>query len=114
MKNNESREVRVRRVCRFIFLVMFITFFTIYISGMCGYFEYEQYKKKTFTSEQIKQFESDIKEGKNVDIESYLDNTDRNYQNNVSNFFLSVSDNISKYMRKGINAVLGGISNAIE
>ena len=99
---------------KIIFIFSLISYMTFYISLKSGYYEYNNRKKMTFTSEQIKQFENDIKNGKNVDIESYLNNSNKNYQNKISKLTLDISLGISKYTKKGINIIFTKIGNAIE
>ena len=96
------------------FIICFVSFLTFYISLQSGYYEYNARRKMTFTKEQIERFEEDVKGGNNIDINEYLVNTDKDYQNKISRFTLGISDNISKYMRRGINIVFNKIGNAIE
>ena len=99
---------------KFIFIMCFVSYLTFYIAGQTGYYEYNARKKMTFTKEQIEKFEKDVKEGKNIDMEDYLKNTDKNYQNKISKATLSLSENISKITRKGINIIFSKLGNAIE
>lgn len=102
------------KIFKMIFLLCFISYLTFYIAGQTGYYEYNARKKMTFTKEQIEQFERDVKERKNIDMQEYLKNTDKNYQNKISKATLSLSENISKITRKGINTIFTKIGNAIE
>ena len=45
----------------------------LYLSQSTGYFEYRNSKKVALTNKQIEKFEQDVKEGKNVDIENYIE-----------------------------------------
>ncbi len=63
------------------FVVCFVSFLTFYVSLQSGYYEYNSRRKMTFTKEQIERFESDVKNGNSVDINEYLANTDKDYQN---------------------------------
>lgn len=100
-------------IFKYLFLMSFIIFLTIYFSQATGYYEYEQYKKKELTEEQIRKFEKDISEGKEIDIDSYLEPT-KNFENKISNATLIVSDTIQNYMVKGIEFVFSGIGKLIE
>lgn len=100
-------------IFKYLFLMSFIIFLTIYFSQATGYYEYEQYKKKELTEEQIRKFEKDISEGKKIDIDSYLEPT-KNFENKISNATLTVSDTIQNYMVKGIEFVFSGIGKLIE
>lgn len=100
-------------IFKYFFLMSFIIFLTIYFSQAMGYYEYEQYKKKELTEEQIRRFEKDISEGKEIDIDSYLE-PKKSYENKISNLTLNVSDTIGRYMTKGIEFIFGGIGKLIE
>lgn len=102
------------KILKLIFIMCFVSYLTFYIAGQTGYYEYNARKKMTFTKEQIEKFEKDVKEGKNIDMEEYLKNTDKNYQNKISKATLSLSENISKITRKGINVIFSKLGNAIE
>ena len=98
---------------RFWFM-MFLIFLTLYVSQASGYYEYEIRKKATFTEEQIKKFEQDIKDGKEIDVEQYISHTNKNYQNKLSSSVLLISEMISKYTKLGIEKVFSIIGQAVE
>ena len=105
---------KTNKIFKTIFILCFISYLTFYIAGQTGYYEYNARKKMTFTKEQIEKFERDVHEGKNIDIEEYLKNTDKNYQNKISKATLSISEGISKITKKGVNTIFTKIGNAIE
>ncbi len=109
MKNKKTN-----KIFKIIFTLCFVSYLTFYIAGKSGYYEYNERKKMTFTKEQIEQFENDVQSGKNIDIKEYLKNTDKDYQNKISKVTLSISENISKYTKKGVNIIFTKIGNAIE
>ena len=96
------------------FIICFVSFLTFYISLQSGYYEYNSRRKMSFTKEQIERFESDVRNGNNVDINEYLVNTDKDYQNRISRFTLRISNTISKYTKHGIDIIFSKIGNAIE
>ena len=63
------------KIFKYVFVFLFIIFMTLYFSQLTGYYEYRNYQKMVMTEEQIKQFEQDIKDGKEVDIKDYTVNT---------------------------------------
>ncbi len=95
-------------------IILFISFLTLYFSHNSGYFEYEQHKKTSFTKEQIERFEQDIKDGKEVDITNYLDNKDNDYSNKISNLGLTLSKQIEKAIKGGLNHVINFINNSLS
>lgn len=105
---------KINKILKVLFFVCFITFLTFYIAQQSGYYEYNERKKMSFTKEQIEQFEEDIRNGKEIDINNYVQNSNKNYQNKVSKLTLNVSENISKYTKKGVNIIFTKIGNIIE
>ena len=78
--------------------------FALYLSQSTGYFEYRNSKKAALTNEQIEKFENDVKEGKNIDLEEYIDINNQNYQNTISKAGLSISNTTEKVIQK----IIGG------
>ena len=95
---------RLNKIFRYSLLVSFVTFFALYLSQSTGYFEYRNSKKVALTNEQIEKFEKDVKEGKNIDIENYIDSNNKSYQNSLSKAGLSIS-NVTE---KAIQKIVGG------
>lgn len=85
--------------------VLFAIFLTIFISNKYGYYEYRTRKQVVLTEEQIKRFESDIKEGKNVTAEDYLTDTNINYQTKFSKLGLNISNILAGTVKKGVDII---------
>ena len=103
---------KLNKLFRYTILVSFVTFFALYLSQSTGYFEYRNSKKVALTNKQIEKFEQDIKEGKNVDIENYIETNNQNYQNTISKTGLTISNLTEKAIRKLIDGsfkVLGDL-----
>ena len=81
---------------KYILFISFITFTALYLSASAGYFEYKSSRKAALTNAQIKKFEKDISEGKNIDIKKYIEASNTNYQNKVSKTGLSISKKTQK------------------
>jgi len=113
MKQESKTKIR-NKFFRWSLFLLFVAFVTLYLSQATGYYEYEQSRKTAFTEEQIKQFEQDVKDGKEIDINNYLENTNKDYQYNISKVTLNVSEAISKYMKYGIEKMFEGIVKVIE
>lgn len=111
---NESKQNLGNKIFKRIWFTMFLIFLTLYVSQASGYYEYEISKKTAFTAEQIKKFEQDIKDGKDIDINEYISNTNKNYQNKLSSSALSLSETISKYTKMGIEKIFSAIGSAVE
>jgi len=105
---------KINKLFKIIFFLCFISYLTFYVAGKSGYYEYNERRKMSLTKEQIEQFETDIKKGKNIDIKEYLKNTDKDYQNKISKATLSLSETISKYTKKGVNIVFTKLGKVVE
>ncbi len=111
---SEKKQSFIKYLCKLFAIIVFISFLTLYFSQKSGYFEYEQYKKTSFTKEQIEKFEQDIKDGKEVDITNYLDNRDADYSNKISKLGLSLSKGIEKTIKSGLSKVVDMLNNALS
>lgn len=102
------------KIFRWTFVFLFIMFMTLYFSQLTGYYEYRNYQKMVMTEEQIKQFEQDIKDGKEVDIKDYTISTARNYENSFSNLGLNLSKFISGLVKDGVIKLFGSIAGMVS
>lgn len=87
---------KIKKFFKYLLFTSFITFFALYLSVSAGYFEYKSSKKVALTNTQIKQFEKDINEGKNIDIKKYIEANNNKYNNKISNVGLSLSKKTQK------------------
>ena len=102
------------KVFKWMFILLFVIFITLYFSQLTGYYEYQNYQKMVMTEEQIKQFEQDIKDGKEVDIKNYTVNTVRNYGNSFSNLGLSLSNLIRGLVEDSVIKLFGSIAGMVS
>lgn len=98
MKPDKNEKV-LRRIFGIFCSILLVTFLTLYLSQATGYYEYTAHKKVVFTNEQIKKFEQDIADGKDVRMEDYLKNAEKNYSNKLSKFGYGLSNMMSKQVR---------------
>ena len=90
-------------ILKIIFLMIFVIYITIFFSSSNGYFEYKNREKKNLTEEQIKKFEEDVRNGEYIDINTYINTTDINYQNGFSNCGEKLSNIISNGISSAVN-----------
>lgn len=102
------------KIYKFIFMVFFISFIVVYFSELTGYYEYQNHKKSTLTEEKIKQFEKDVAEGKEVDINDYVVVEEKNYNNGLSKLTSKLSDGISNLVESGVENTFKFLSNLVE
>lgn len=113
MKPNK-REKNLRSFFGITFSILFITFLTLYVSQATGYYEYTAHKKVVFTNDQIKKFEQDVLEGKDVHMEDYLENQTKNYSNKISKLGYHLSTTLKDYVRKFLEQTFKTINKWIE
>lgn len=106
MKNKKFKYIKLL----YIFLIIYIGLFIV---NKVGYFEYANYNKKIVTEQQIKKFEADIKNNKDIDITEYIEEP-TNYQTKLSNLSLKLSQSINKVTVNLIKGSLKIINNLIE
>lgn len=76
----------------------------MYISVGSNYYEYELHKKVMLTNEDIKKFEDDVKNNKEVDIDNYISSR-VDYSNSFSKASTKVSKETKKYIKQGIEGI---------
>lgn len=86
-----------------VLMITFIIFISLYTLDNLGYYNIAS-KKSILTEEKRKEFESDVKNGNNIDIKKYIED-DTNYRNTFSNFGYKISDEIDKVLNKGLKNV---------
>lgn len=102
-----------KRLAELIFGVLIILFLGLYISQMTGYYQYTESKKTTLTEDAIKRFEEDIRNGKEINAENYLEQ-ETDYNNKLSTLGMKISRLIEKGFNKVMNSIFNEISNAIS
>lgn len=108
----DKKKLRTK-LFRMTFVILFAIFITLFISNKYGYFEYKKQEQVSLTQEQIKQFEQDVKEGKNISLEDYKDNTNKNYQTKFSQAGLHVSNTLADFIKKGVEGFFGTIDKLV-
>ena len=84
---------------------MLIIFLGIYISLSSGNTNYKAYNQNKLTEEKIKQFEEDVKNGVNIDLENYIVTTDNISSNKVSKAGTYLSEKITNVTKKMIKII---------
>lgn len=100
----EDKKKLATKICWRVFLALFIAFLALYVSQATGYYEYEQHQKVVLTNEKIKQFEQDVADGKNIDIQDYMESKTPNYKTKISSFGLQLSKELGSVVQSGLEA----------
>ena len=87
---------RIFKLITYSIIILFIFSYTIEESG---YYEYSLNNKKNLTEKEIKQFERDIKEGKEIDIKDYLQDNTTDYSSNLTKSTSNLSIKLNKYIK---------------
>ena len=101
-------------LARLIIIILVFLFFVLYFMQASGYNEYTRNRENMLTEEQIKEYEEDIAEGKDVTIKDYLNKDKVNYDNKVSDLGLDLSELIGDVFNKGMNAFFEMLNEAVS
>ena len=71
-------------------------------------------KKTRLTEEKIKQFEEDVKKGKEIKVENYTTEVIKNYNNKISSFGLFTSKAIGSTFSWSITKIFSGIDKMMN
>lgn len=108
------KKKKKNNIFKFVFLVLLMSFLVVYFSELTGYYEYQNYKKSALTEEQIKQFEEDVANGKEIDLNKYLVVETKNYNNNLSKMASNLSDGISNIVKSGVENTFKFLSRLVD
>lgn len=89
-----------------ILFVFFLVFMALYIALESGYYDIKMGRKATITEEKLKEFEQDVKEGKEIDIKDYLTKDYTDYSSKVSRFGSKIGTSLDKLIDGGIEDFL--------
>ena len=84
-----------------MFICFLVIFLGIYISISNGTSNYKAYKKTELTKDAITRFENDVKNGKNINLENYIDINDK--YNTFSYYFQRIAQS-KKFVKKKRNS----------
>ncbi len=101
------------KIFKNIVLLVFISYLIVYIISISSYYDYQLQKKTILTSEQIKLFESDISQGKDVSLNDYVISTEKDYSNNLTRFTYKITYNINNYIKNGIETCFKLLNNLV-
>lgn len=90
--------MKMKNLVRFTALTVFIFFLVVYISNMMGYYETVN-RKNILTEESIKKFEKDLKDGKEINTQKYIEK-EKDYSNLFNKTGFAISNIIEKLFDK--------------
>lgn len=99
--------MKANKIFKLIVTITILTFLFAYFIETTGYYEYKLQNKRILTEEEMQHFEQDVKEGKEIDIEDYLSNTNIDYSNKLtkttSNISLKLNDYLKEFLINGFD-----------
>ena len=108
------KKVKLRtKIFRISFIILFAVYLTDYVSNKYGYYEYQKHEQVTLTEEQIKKFEQDVKDGKEIDIENYVTDVNKNYQTKLSQTGLNISNGLANIVKTGVDGFFKYIDSVV-
>lgn len=103
-KDNKKSKYFFRTL--FCFFVVFVALLIAYESG---YYESKMSNRSILTKEAMERFESDVEQGKVVDVEDYLKSDSVDYSNGVTKLGNKISNGISNVMTKGLSGLFDAL-----
>ena len=95
-------------------ILTILIFLFCYFIEYSGYYEYNLQNKKNLTEEQIKQFESDIKDGKEIDLNNYLKENTIDYSNSLTKTTTEANLKLNNYLKKLLTGSFDILSRFIK
>ena len=107
---DDKPKSKINKNAKRIFYLLIILFITLYFANKTGYYESRLQSKTNLTKEAIERFEKDVAEGKEVDINNYVDTSVKEYNNKYSSLGLGISTAIDKGVNKSIDFYFGALA----
>ena len=102
------------KILKFTFVLILISFFCTLLLSVSGYYQTELQERMILTQEAINAFEKDVKNGKDIDINNYLDIKQKNYDNKFTKSGRYLSKKLNNFISEGLKKTLKIITKAIE
>lgn len=97
----------MKKIIKPIGIILIILFLSLYLSSYnTSYYE----NKNILTEDAIKRFEKDLKQGKKIDVNNYIEK-EKDYNNKVSKATLKISKFIDKSINKSLKLILKYLEN---
>lgn len=88
-----------KKIIKLTIYLIVIIFLCSYFIQRLGYYEYNMQNRKNLTEEAIKQFEDDVKNGKDIDINDYLTTHNIDYSNKLTKTTSNISIKLNVYLK---------------
>lgn len=85
-----------------VLALLFVLYISLSIAMETGYYEAKLNEKTMLTEESIRKFENDVREGKEVDINDYVVEKNRDFSNGATKIGVFLSSVIQNFMSEGL------------
>ena len=106
--------ISYKKIYHFVVWCLFIAFLGLFIAYKSGYTSSYNEKKTYLTNESIKRFEKDIESGKEIKVENYVVNMQKNYDNRISKFGKFTSKIFGKTFKWGMTKTFEAVDKVME
>lgn len=96
-----------------ILITLFLVFISLYFMNLIGYYDVTR-NRTLLTEEKRQQFENDVNEGKEIDIEDYFEEQKKDYSNNFSDVSLKISDGVDVLVNKGLKETIKALGKLLK
>ena len=93
-----------------ILSILFLIFSALIIAYDSGYYEANISRKSKITQNKIEEFETDVKEGKDIDIKDYIESDFKDYSSPMSKVGSKLSSTIDDFMNNGFTNFFSFVS----
>ncbi len=104
----------MNKLIKLIVLLLCFAFIVSYIIYETGYYEYKLQNRTVLTKEQMEKFEQDVNEGKDVDLNDYLIETETDYSNQLTDATVKVSTKVNSYLKKSVEILFKQLNKLVQ
>ena len=92
--------MKLKKILKYSIILLVVIFLLSYLIEMSGYYEYNLQSQKNLTEALNRQFEADIKAGKDISLNDYLKNTTVDYSSKLTRTTSEASLKLNNYLRE--------------
>ena len=101
------------KILKFLSICVLVLFIGLLFAESSGYYKIKTTRVKELTEEQIKAFEEDIANGKDVDIKDYLEYDNVDYYNKLSSGIYKLSLRLEKVVDSTIKYIFNSAEKLV-
>lgn len=106
--------MKYKKLFKFFGGLIVLIFLFSYFIEYSGYYEYNLQNRKNLTEEQMERFEEDVKNGKDIDLGSYLTEATVDYSNSLTRTTSQANLKLNDYLKRIIKGGFDVLGKFIE